>query len=128
MVNKFIGIGRLTRDPEFKETQGGGLCNFSIAINERWKGKNGEQQERVEFVKLVAFGKLAELCSQYLTKGRQVYVEGKLQTRSWEKDGKTNYSTEIVASTVQFLGSGSEKQEPAHDEPVQTFTEDDIPF
>lgn len=125
MVNKFIGIGRLTRDPEFKETQGGGLCNFSIAINERWKGKNGEQQERVEFVKLVAFGKLAELCSQYLTKGRQVYVEGKLQTRSWEKDGKTNYSTEIVASTVQFLGSGERQEQEA---PAQQDTDETIPF
>jgi len=125
VVNKFIGIGRLTRDPEFKETQGGGLCNFSIAINERWKGKNGEQQERVEFVKLVAFGKLAELCSQYLTKGRQVYVEGKLQTRSWEKDGKTNYSTEIVASTVQFLGSGERQEQEA---PAQQDTDETIPF
>jgi len=128
-VNKAIILGRLGRDPEIKYTPGGQpVCNFSVATSESWKDKSGEKQERTEWHRIVVWGKLAELCHQYLLKGRQALIEGRIQTRSWEKDGKTNYSTEIVASTVQFLGSGSEKQEPAHDEPVQTFTEDDIPF
>ncbi len=84
---------------------GQGVCNLNIATNEAWTDKNGVKQEKTEWHRVVVFGKLAELCNQYLVKGRQVYLEGKLQTRQWQdKEGQTKYTTEVVAQTVQFLG------------------------
>jgi len=105
-INKVILIGRLGRDPEVRYTpDGAAIANFSIATSEEWKDKaTGEKKERTEWHRIVAFRKLGEICGEYLSKGRQVYIEGRLQTRSWEKDGVTRYSTEIVASDVQFLG------------------------
>lgn len=105
-VNKVILIGRLGKDPEIKYFQDGtAVCNFSIATSEEWKDKNtGEKKEKTEWHRIVAFRKLAEICGEYLSKGKQVYVEGRLRTRSWEQDGATRYVTEIVASEVQFLG------------------------
>jgi len=105
-INKVILIGRLGRDPEVRYTpDGAAIANFSIATSEEWKDKtSGEKKERTEWHRIVAFRKLGEICGEYLSKGRQVYVEGRLQTRSWEKDGVTRYTTEIVASDVQFLG------------------------
>jgi len=105
-INKVILVGRLGKDPEVRYTPSGdAVANFNIATSETWKDKNtGEKQERTEWHRIVAWRKLGEICGEYLSKGRQVYVEGKLQTRSWEKDGVTRYSTEIVASDVQFLG------------------------
>lgn len=96
-VNKTILIGRLGKDPEVKYTTSGApVANFSIATSERWKDKDGEQQERTEWHRIVAWNKLAELCGQYLSKGRQVYVEGRLQTRQWEDEGGgKRYTTEI---------------------------------
>jgi single-strand DNA-binding protein len=107
MVNKVILVGRLGRDPEIRYTQGGqAVANFTVATNERWLGKDGERQERTEWHRIVVWGKQAETCSEYLSKGRQVYLEGRLQTREWEdKDGNKRWTTEIVATTVQFLGS-----------------------
>ena len=104
-INKVILVGRLGRDPEVRYTQdGSAVASFSIATSEEWKDKNtGEKKERTEWHRIVAWRKLGEICGEYLSKGRQVYVEGKLQTRSWEKDGVTRYSTEIVASDVQFF-------------------------
>jgi single-strand DNA-binding protein len=107
-VNKVILIGNLGADPEVRFTPGGqAVANFRIATNESWVDKQGQKQERTEWHRIVAWGKLAELCGEYLKKGRQAYVEGRLQTREWtDKEGKKNYTTEIVANTVQFLGGG----------------------
>ncbi len=106
-VNKVILIGNLGRDPEVKNLGETTVCNFSIATSEKWKDKNsGQSQEKTEWHRIVAWRRLAEICSQYLSKGSQVYVEGKLQTRSWEQEGTTRYTTEIIAQSVQFLGGG----------------------
>ena len=107
-VNKVLLIGRLGRDPEVRYTQDGtAIANFSIATSEEWKDKKtGEKQERTEWHRIVAFRRLGEICGEYLSKGRQVYVEGRLQTRDWQdKDGNKRYTTEIVASQMQMLGS-----------------------
>lgn len=105
-LNKVMLIGNLGRDPEIRYTQGGmAVVNFSIATSEQWNDKtSGERQERTEWHRIVVFGKQAEICEKYLSKGSSIYVEGRLQTRSWEKDGQTQYTTEIVASNFQFLG------------------------
>ena len=105
-INKAIIVGRLGRDPEVRYTQDGtAVANFSVATSEQWTDKaSGERKENTEWHNIVVWRRLAEICGEYLSKGREVYVEGKLQTRSWEQDGITRYKTEIVASTVQFLG------------------------
>jgi len=111
-VNKVILVGRLGQNPEVRYTpSGAAVANFSVATNESWSDKNGQKQERTEWHKVVVWGKLAELCNQFLAKGRQVYLEGRLQTRQWQdKDGQTKYTTEIQAQTVQFLGGqGAER-------------------
>lgn len=106
-INKVILIGRLGADPEVKTVTGGNnVARLSLATSENWTDREGQRQERTEWHRIVVWGKLAELCGKYLTKGRQVYVEGRLQTRSWEdQQGQKKYTTEIVANTVQFLGS-----------------------
>ena len=106
MVNKVILIGNLGRDPEIRYTQGGQpVANFTMATSERWNNKDGERQERTEWHKIVVWGKLAEFCGEYLSKGRQVYAEGRLQTREWEdKDGNKRWTTEFVANAIQFVG------------------------
>lgn len=108
-INKVILIGNLGADPEVRFTPAGApVANFRIATNESWVDKNQQKQERTEWHRIVAWGKLAELCGEYLKKGRQAYIEGRLQTREWtDKEGKKNYTTEIVANTVQFLGGGA---------------------
>lgn len=107
-VNKVILVGRLGQNPEVRYTpSGAAVANFSVATNESWMDKQGQKQERTEWHRLVVWGKLAELCGQYLTKGRQIYCEGRLQTRQWQdKDGQTKYTTEVQAQTIQFLGAG----------------------
>ena len=111
-VNKVIIIGNLGRDPEIRYSQQGKpIVNFSVATSEEWTDKNsGQKQEHTEWHRIVVFGKQAESCEKYLSKGRQVYVEGKLKTSTYEKDGQTHYSTDVVANTVQFLGGKSESQ------------------
>jgi single-strand DNA-binding protein len=106
-INKVIIVGRLGKDPEIRYTpSGSAVANFSVATSEEWKDKNsGEKKERTEWHRIVAFDKLGEICGKYLSKGRQVYVEGKLQTSSYEKEGVKRYSTDIIASNVEFLGS-----------------------
>lgn len=103
--NQVILIGNLARDPELKTIPSGqSVASFAVATNRTWQDANGETQEAADFHNIVAWGKLAELASQYLTKGRKVMVVGRLQTRSWEgEDGKKNYRTEIVANEVNFL-------------------------
>ena len=107
-VNKVILVGRLGQNPEVRYIpSGAAVANFSIATSESWVDKSGQKQEKTEWHRIVVWGKTAENCSQYLSKGRQVYVEGRLQTRQWQdKDGQTKYTTEILAQTVQFLGAG----------------------
>ena len=107
-INKVIIVGRLGQDPEMKAIgQGTTVTRLNVATSENWTDKNGQKQERTEWHRIVVWGKLAEICGKYLAKGRQVYVEGRLQTRSWEDNGQKKYSTEIVASTVQFLGGAN---------------------
>lgn len=149
-VNKVILVGRLGQDPELKYTpSGASVCNFSLATSENWVDKSGQKAERTEWHRIVVWGKLAELCNQYLSKGRQAYVEGKLQTRSWEdQSGQKRYTTEIMASTVQFLGGastgasssqnqnnqyqGQEQSNQTKQQPEivsdSSFAADDIPF
>jgi single-strand DNA-binding protein len=109
-VNKVILVGNLGNDPDMRYTAGGAaVANISIATAESWKDKNtGEQQERTEWHRVVFFGRLAEIVGEYLRKGSQVYVEGRLQTRKWtNKEGHDQYTTEIVANEMQMLGSRS---------------------
>lgn len=109
-VNKVILIGNLGNDPESRAMpNGNAVCNLSVATSESWKDKNtGEQKEKSEWHRCVLFGKLGEIAAQYLKKGSKVYLEGKLQTRSWEQDGQKRYSTEIVCNEMQMLDSRSE--------------------
>jgi single-strand DNA-binding protein len=111
-INKAIIVGNLGQDPEVKYTPDGtAVANFSVATSESWTDKgSGEKREKTEWHRIVVWRKLAEICGEHLKKGRQVYVEGRLQTRSWEKDGHTFYTTEIVASAVQFLGGNGKKE------------------
>ena len=132
-VNKAILIGNLGRDPELRYTQSGtAVCTFTIATTERWTDRDGERQEKTEWHRIVAWAGLGENCSKFLSKGRQVYVEGRIQTREWEdRDGNTRYTTEINARDVQFLGgrgdSDSSVSEPSAG-PGSSVTDDDIPF
>ena len=111
-VNKVIVVGRLGSDPEVKTIPSGQtVANFSVATSENWTDKDGQKQERTEWHRVVVWQKLADVCGKFLSKGRQVYLEGRLQTRSWEdQQGQKRYTTEIVASTVQFLGSPRDQQ------------------
>ena len=126
-INRVILVGRLGRDPETKCLQSGmAVTEFSIATSEQWKDKDsGEKRERTEWHRIVAFGKLAEICGEYLTKGQEVYLEGRLQTDQYEKDGTTRYSTKVIASRMQMIGRKPEKQIP---EPPAPKLDDDIPF
>lgn len=132
-VNKVILIGRLGQNPEMRATGNGtSVATLSVATSERFK-KDGQMQEKTEWHRVVVWGKTAESCAAYLQKGREVYVEGRLQTRSWEKsDGVTQYSTEIIAEAVKFLGSKREStpsQEPENEPIGSTYGSlDDIPF
>jgi single-strand DNA-binding protein len=120
-VNKVIIVGNLGKDPDLRHTpQGQAVCNFSVATSETWNDKTGQKQERTEWHRVVVWGKLGELCAKYLSKGRQVYVEGKLQTRQWDDaNGQKRYTTEVVANTVQFLsggaGAGASRHENTND-------------
>ncbi len=106
-LNKAMIIGRLTRDPESRNIPTGQLVsNFSVATNRTWRDKSGAKQEKVEFHNIVAFGKLAEICKQYLNKGKKVFIEGRLQTSSWDdQNGQKKYKTEIIAENMQMLDS-----------------------
>jgi len=136
-LNKVLLIGNLGRDPELRYTPDGTpVCNFSIATSDKWTDKaTGERRERTEWHRIVAWRKLAEICGEYLAKGRQVYIEGKLQTRAWEKEGITRYTTEIIAADVQFLGKRDDSSSrvpivpPAPEAaPAQDEKNNDIPF
>jgi single-strand DNA-binding protein len=157
MVNKVILIGNLGRDPEVRSTPSGQpVASFTLATSRRWRDKSGQKQEQTEWHSIVVWGKQAEIAGQYLTKGKQVYIEGRLQTRSWDDrtSGEKKYKTEIVCDTFQMLGqkggdfeshggqdrgygggqaapSRSSDSGPSYDEGGGNFgepEEDDIPF
>lgn len=141
-VNKVIIVGRLGTDPEIKTVGNNNtVARLSVATSENWTDREGQKQERTEWHRVVVWGKLAELCGKFLSKGRQVYVEGRLQTRSWEdQQGQKRYTTEIVANTVQFLGAAAGagrdmEQQQGGDFGYQNFgpepsfdSEEEIPF
>ncbi len=144
-VNKVILIGNLGKDPEMRYTpSGAAVCNFSIATTERWKNKdNGQLEEKTEWHNIVVWGKQAENCKEYLAKGRSVFIEGRLQTRSWDdKEGHKRYTTEVVAQIVQFLtprgagvqsasassGASSVPASSSDQGPPPFDADDDIPF
>ena len=136
-INKVILVGRLGKDPEVRYTpSGAAVANFTIATSEEWKDKDsGEKQERTEWHRVVAWRRLGEICGEYLHKGSQVYIEGRLQTKSWEdREGNKRYTTEVVAQTMQMLGSprkeGKTKsvEERYPDEEPISIPDDDIPF
>ncbi|MCK9295651.1 MAG: single-stranded DNA-binding protein [Desulfobulbaceae bacterium] len=135
MINKAIIIGNLGSDPEVRYTQSGtAVANFNVATTEKWKGQDGQMQEQTEWHRIVAFARLAEICGEYLSKGSKVYVEGRIQTRSWnDKDGNKRYTTEIVAREMKMLdpkggsssAAGNYAEEPPPPEPRMG---DDVPF
>jgi len=150
-LNKAMVYGNLTRDPELRALPSGGqVCSFSIATNRVYKKADGSKAEEVEFHNIVVFGRTAENCGQYLKKGSSAYVEGRIKTRSWDKDGQKQYKTELIAETVQFgprsAGGGggsaggsrenvSDAEAPqkaskddAIDYPTEDINPDDIPF
>ncbi len=144
-INKVILVGNVGRDPEVRTTPSGQqVAKFSLATSENFTNKSGERQERTEWHNILVWGKLADLCRQYVQKGRQLYVEGRLQTSSWQdQQGQKRFRTEIVAQTIQFLGRPGERQsvpeggpggaEPDYIEPSDSSTgafaaDDDLPF
>ncbi len=129
-VNKVILIGNVGKDPEIRYTQNGtAVTNFTLATNETWT-KDGKKEERVEWHNVVAWARLAEICGQYLTTGKQVFIEGRIQTRKWEdRDGGTRYTTEVVAQNMQMLGGQIRKGEQPVESTVGSPEPDaDIPF
>ena len=137
-LNRAQIIGNLGRDPELRMTASGvAVCSFSVATNESYKGQDGNLVERTEWHNVVAWRRVAELLAEYLKKGSKVYIEGKLQTRNYEKDGQTHYRTEIVVDDFVFLdsrgeGSGGGRSSsgppPQEDAPPETSQDDDLPF
>lgn len=131
-VNKVIIVGNVGREVELRHTPSGvAVARFSVATNERWKDKDGNRQEHTEWHTVVAWGKLAEFCQQYVTKGRQVYVEGSLRTRTYDDDkGNRRYFTEIRAQTIQLLGRREGAAEGGAEEAPEMppEVEDDVPF
>jgi single-strand DNA-binding protein len=144
-LNKALLYGNLTRDPELRSLPSGmNVVNFSIATNRVFRDRDGKKQEQTDFHNVVVFGRQADTVSQYLKKGSSVFIEGRMQTRSWEKEGQKMYRTEVVADRVQFGprsggGGGSRSQEPSQEEdsgsagagidyPKDDINPDDIPF
>ena len=133
-LNKVMLIGRLGADPEVRYTTSGGqVTSFTLATNEYWTGPDGKREERTEWHRIVAFGKLAETCGKYLNKGKQVYLGGKIRTRSWEdREGVKRYTTEIVAQEMKMLGISPQEERVAEVEPLGPpdgpALDDDIPF
>lgn len=118
-VNKCIFVGNVVADPEVREAGAAHVCNFRLALNESYMRKDGKKVERVEFINVVAWNKLADICGQYLKKGRQVYVECAVQTESYEKNGERRYATKFVASSVHFIGQGD--SEETQEDDTDTF-------
>jgi single-strand DNA-binding protein len=133
-VNKAILIGNLGSDPELRYTAGGtAVAKFSLATSRKFTGKDGQKQEKTEWHRITAWGKLAEICGQYLSKGKQVYIEGRIEYGSYEKEGVKHYTTDIIAENMNMLGSPgqgnrAQEPEPGFGPPEGGVPEDDIPF
>ena len=136
-VNKAILVGNLGSDPELRHTPSGtAVANFNIATTEQWTSKTGERGERTEWHRIVCWGRLAEISNEYLTKGKQVYIEGRLQTRSWDdRDGNKKYMTEVVAMSMTMLADPAnrpkDEDDPHHGRSApaeRQADDDDIPF
>ena len=141
-VNKVILVGNLGADPQIRYTpQGTAVANFSLATTERFNNKNGERESRTEWHRIIAWGRLAEICNEYLKKGKQVYIEGRIQTRQWDdKDGNKRTTTEIVANNMVMLGRAGDvgdvgaqefqaDEEATQEAPAASAgNEDDLPF
>ncbi len=146
-LNKAMVYGNLTRDPEMKALPSGmQVCSFSLATNRVYNDRDGKRQEAVDYHNIVVFGKQAENCAKYLTKGSATYVEGRMQTRSWDKDGQKQYRTEVIADRVQFgpkggstssaategastsKGSDNRSESALPDYPEEEINPEDIPF
>jgi single-strand DNA-binding protein len=127
-LNKVMLIGRLGHDPEMRYTPSGKpLTKFQIAVNRSWSTAENEKKTETEWFTIVSWGKLAEICNQYLEKGRQVYIEGRLHSRSWKDEEGANHSTvEVVAQEMIMLGSVADKDDP--DQPQEPTPEDEYPF
>lgn len=140
-INKVILIGNLGRDPEIRYTTSGqAVANFTLATTEGRTNKDGEKQEYTEWHRIVAWGRLAEICGEYLSKGKMIYIEGTLRTRSWEdKEGKTRWTTEVIARNMQMLSPAGYKPDSSPDRGDRSSddfeidedslgSDDDIPF
>jgi single-strand DNA-binding protein len=128
-VNKAILVGRLGRDPETRYTGGGqAVCNFSVATDESFKDKSGERQKRVEWHNIVVWGKLAEICQQYLHKGSQVYIEGRIQSREYEGANGKKQVHEIIANEMKMLDSKVAAEPRSESGQTEEITDEDIPF
>jgi single-strand DNA-binding protein len=136
-INKVILIGNLGKDPELRYTPSGtAVASFSLATSEKWKDRDGNMQDKTEWHNIVVWGRQAEIAKEYLAKGRQVYIEGRIQTRSWDdKDGNKRYTTEIIAQRLNFLGSRDQGSSAAPDMPPEAppqgdlgAEDDDLPF
>ena len=142
-LNKVILIGNVGRDPELRYTASGqAVANFSLATSEAWTNRDGEREQRTEWHRIVAWGRLAEICGEHLSKGKQVYIEGRLQTRQWDdQSGNKRYTTEVVAREMVMLGRAGETVDVQTDAPPQDFPaeenasqaagggdDDDLPF
>ena len=135
-LNKVQLIGNLTKDPELRQTpNGNSVCSFTVATNLTWKDSNGQRQDKAEFHNVVSWGKLAEICGQYLQKGKKVYIEGRLQTRDWEaEDGSKRYKTETVAENMIMLSQSTTSDSYESPAPAaatsssEDISIDDLPF
>jgi single-strand DNA-binding protein len=139
-VNKVILVGNLGVDPTLRYTENGtAVANFTLATSQKFTDKQGEKKTQTEWHRIVAWAKLAEICNEYLKKGKQVYIEGRLQTRSWDDNGTKKYTTEVVANNLQMLGRASDApseppptEVPPAEQPVPSGAaageDDDLPF
>ncbi len=135
-MNKVILIGNLGADPDVRYTAGGtAVCKFSLATTRRFTGKDGQKQEKTEWHRIVAWAKLAEICGQYLTKGKKVMIEGRIEYGSYEKDGVKHYTTDIIAENMEMLGGNgqvngnqSREEDPFGPPPGGAPEDQDIPF
>lgn len=127
-LNRWTGIGNLGRDPELKYTPAGSaVCEFNMAVNETWRDQDGSEKSKVEWIRVVCWGKTAENVGEYLAKGSSVYVEGRLQTDEWEKDGVKRWTTKVISNRIQFLGGKGSGQGGAASAAPATSA-DDLPF
>jgi single-strand DNA-binding protein len=136
-INKVILIGNLGKDPELRYTTGGqAVATFSLATSEKWRDKDGVMQDKTEWHNIVVWGRQAEVAKEYLSKGKQIYIEGRIQTRSWEdKEGNKRYTTEIISQRMQFLGTRDASKEAPNDIPAEAppvgdiaGEDEDLPF